>query len=58
MQGIFNETIECDGRDSFLDEVNAAYSKLRRDPRAWNAEQTERALWDRTLADGLGDEIL
>ena len=35
---------------------NAAYAALRSDPKAWKAEQAERALWDKTLADGLKDE--
>jgi hypothetical protein len=44
-------------RDKFLDQVNAAYAALRRDdPKAWTAEQAERALWVKTLADGLTDE--
>ena len=42
--------------EAFLDEVNAAYARLRADPRAWEEELAERQLWDRTLADGLEDK--
>jgi len=56
MQAVLDEAIEHYQRDKFLDEVNAAYAALRNDPKAWKAEQAERALWDNTLADGLDDE--
>jgi predicted DNA-binding protein len=56
MQTILDEAIERYQRDSFLDDVNSAYADLRKDPKAWKEEQAERALWDKTLADGLKDE--
>jgi hypothetical protein len=56
MQAVLDEAIEHYQRDKFLDEVNAAYAALRNDPKAWKAELAERALWDKTLADGLKDE--
>ena len=56
MQTVLDEAIEHYRRNKFLDEANAAYAALRSDPKAWNAEQAERALWDKTLADGLKDE--
>ena len=40
----------------FLDDVNAAFAKLRNDPKAWKEEQAERALWDKTLDDGIETE--
>lgn len=43
-------------RRQFLDEVDRAYACLRADPEAWQAELSERAVWDATLADGLEDE--
>jgi predicted DNA-binding protein len=55
MQAVLDDAIERYQRDKFLDEVNAAYATLRNDPKAWKAEQSERALWDKTLADGLND---
>jgi hypothetical protein len=56
MQAVLDEAIERYQRDKFLDEANAAYAKLRSDARGWKAELAERALWDKTLADGLSDK--
>jgi hypothetical protein len=56
MQSVLDDAIEQYWRDRFLDEVNAAYAALRSDPKAWKEEEAERALWDRTLADGLRGE--
>jgi predicted DNA-binding protein len=56
MQAVLDEAIEHYQRDKFLDDVNTAYAALRNDPKAWKAEQAERALWDKTMADGLTDE--
>jgi hypothetical protein len=50
MQALLDQAMELSQRDIFLDEVNAAYARLRSDPKAWEAEQAERALWDRALA--------
>jgi predicted DNA-binding protein len=56
MQAVLDEAIEHYQRDKFLDDVNTAYAALRNDPKAWKLEQAERALWDKTMADGLADE--
>lgn len=56
MQAVLDEAIEHYQRDKFLDEVNAAYATLRSDSKAWQEEQAERALWDKTLADGIQSE--
>ncbi len=56
MQAVLDEAIERYQRDKFLDSVNAAYAVLRDDPKAWKEELAERALWDKSLADGLADE--
>jgi predicted DNA-binding protein len=53
MQAVLDEAIDHYRRDKFLDEVNAAYAALRTEPKAWKEEQAERALWDKTLGDGL-----
>jgi hypothetical protein len=53
MQAVLDSAIDRYQRDKFLDEVNSAYAALRNDPKAWKEEQAERALWDKTLADGL-----
>jgi predicted DNA-binding protein len=56
MQAVLDEAIEHYQRDKFLDAANAAYATLRNDPKAWREEQAERALWNKTLSDGLEDE--
>ncbi len=56
MQAVLDEAIEHYQRDKFLDDVNAAFTNLRSNPKAWKEEQAERALWDKTLNDGLGKE--
>ena len=53
MQAILDEAIDQYSRDKFLDEVNAAYARLRADPKAWKEELAERKEWDGTLMDGL-----
>jgi hypothetical protein len=56
MRSVLDDAIEQYRRDRFLDEVNAAYAALRSVSKAWKEEETERALWDRTLPDGLESE--
>lgn len=56
MQAVLDQAIEHYQREKFLDEVNIAYDKLRSDLKAWKEEKTERALWDKTLNDGLEKE--
>jgi len=40
-------------RRRLIEDTNAAYAKLREDPRAWDQHLRERAAWDVTLSDGL-----
>ena len=51
-----NKLLSQSEQDQFLDAANAAYAALKNDPVAWQEELEERALWDRTLGDGI--EIL
>jgi hypothetical protein len=53
MQTVLDEAVEHYQRAKFMEQVNEAYAAMRRDPKAWTGEQAERALWDKTLADGL-----
>lgn len=46
-------TMEADEGRRLLAETNRAYAALKADPKAWEEERKERALWDGTLADGL-----
>jgi hypothetical protein len=43
-------------RQKIVDAANAAYARMKRDPKVWNQELRERALWDCTLLDGLTNE--
>jgi len=52
MSDVLDEAIEQYRRRKFLEELNADFAALRRDRRAWNQEQKERAVWDGALADG------
>jgi predicted transcriptional regulator len=56
MQTILSEAIESYRRRKFLEQANAGFATLRRDPAAWAEEQEERDLWDRTVKDGLERE--
>lgn len=56
MQAVLDEAIERYQRDTFLDEANAAYARLRKDAPLWKSELAERELWDRALMDGLENE--
>lgn len=56
MQAVLDEAIEHYRRERFLDQANAAYARLRTDPKAWRQELSERAEWDGTLMDGLSTE--
>ena len=53
MQSVLERALDDYRRKQFLEDVNAGYAKLRRDRAVWKDVQSERALWDRTLADGL-----
>jgi hypothetical protein len=53
MQEVLARAVEAYRRQHLIDQTNAAYAALRRDPAAWQAEQAERAAWDATLSDGL-----
>jgi predicted DNA-binding protein len=56
MQAVLDEAIGHYQREKFLDEVNAAYARLRTDPKAWKEELAERQVWDRALRDGIEKE--
>ena len=49
------EAAEVLRRKRFMEEFNAAYSRLRADPQAWAEELGERRLYENTLTDGLED---
>jgi predicted transcriptional regulator len=56
VQAVLREAIDSYRREKFLEEANAAFAALRRDPDAWDAELQERQIWDQAAADGLVHE--
>ena len=55
LQKVLERAVENYRREQFYAEFNAAFERLRADPVAWEEELAERALWERTLGDGLDD---
>ncbi len=55
-QDLLVEAVESMRRRRILEQTNAAYAAMHANPQLWQAELEERAEWDVTLADGLGDE--
>jgi hypothetical protein len=53
MHVVLAKAIEEYRRKRFLQEANAAFARLKRDPKAWREELEERAAWDVTIGDGL-----
>ena len=49
------EAIDALYRQRFLSAANAAYARTRQSSTLWTEECKERAAWDATLADGLGE---
>ena len=56
MQAVLDDAIEYYQRDKFLNEANAAYARLKADPKAWSEELEERRASDGILMDGIEDE--
>jgi hypothetical protein len=57
MHSIPEKAVEQYRRQRFLEDVNAAYAALSKDPEAWKSVQEERSAWEVTLGDGLLNEI-
>ena len=53
---VLEQAIEALRRQRFLEQASQSYGELRKDKKAWAAEQAERKAWDKTLKDGLGKE--
>ncbi len=56
MPQLLEKAIEAYRRENLLKEANRAYAALHGNARSWAEEQSERAEWDATLADGLEDD--
>jgi hypothetical protein len=48
--------IEREARRVFMQQFNAAYARLKADPKAWAAYQQEQRELEGTLGDGLPDD--
>ena len=51
MQAVLAQAIEDYRRKCYLEAANASYRALRKRPRDWAIERTERKVWEGTLAD-------
>ena len=50
---ILDRAIEDLDRQWFHQKANEAFAALRANPAAWEAEQQERAIWEKSIKDGL-----
>ena len=53
LQDIIGQAIALMEREQFWDDVDASWDRIRNDSEQWAGVQAERAVWDRTLKDGL-----
>ena len=53
MQDSLAKAIELYRRQIFLQETNAAFDALHKNPKAWQEELKERKKWNSTLRDGI-----
>lgn len=53
MQTIVEQAVELYQRRRFLEGLNQDFKSLKEDPAAWQEELAERAVWDKTLLDGV-----
>ena len=51
-QEILHEALANFVRDRMLEDLNAAFARLKMDDVEWAAEQVERAAWDGASAEG------
>jgi predicted DNA-binding protein len=56
LQNAVREAVETYRRQQLLEAANAAYAKLRANPKASKDFDDETKLWDVTLADGLNEK--
>lgn len=56
MTRLLDKAVEAYRRQHFLEETNAAFAALRKNPELWKHEQKERRQWDATLSDGIKDD--
>lgn len=49
---MLDRVIEHYRRENLFEQANAAYARLRQDPKAWQSYKRDLELWDATLMDG------
>lgn len=52
MQAVIEQAIRDYQDKLYWQNMDAAYSKLREDPKAWEEMKNEQSLWENTLGDG------
>lgn len=52
-QEIIHEALDAYERQRLLDEINAAYARLKANPEEWQDELDERRIWDKAVGDGI-----
>lgn len=55
-QEILDQALQNLERENILKQANEAYAAVKKDPKLWQEQQEELALWETSLADGLEDE--
>ncbi len=55
LQDVVQEAIDTYEQDQFWRELNQGYAHLRADEKLWNEVVAERAIWDKTVRDGLDE---
>jgi predicted transcriptional regulator len=53
MQTVVEKAVQQYQRKRFLEGLDQDFKRLKETPQAWQEEQEERALWEKTLLDGL-----
>jgi len=57
MQSVMEQAIKDYQNKLYWQNMDAAYNKLREDPKAWEKMKNEQNLWEGTLNDGFDSHI-
>jgi predicted transcriptional regulator len=52
-QDVIDRALHNLEQEAILKQANKAYAAIKKDPKKWQREQKELALWETTLDDGL-----
>ena len=55
MARVVEGLVDAARTEQFFAAADAAYRRVRSDPEGWAAELDDRAAWESTLGDGLGE---